>query len=1610
MSDKVVLHSAPPPPDVDSTERREISECFDLAEGMLQECKAAANIPALNTAIYLFRHAIHLLRRNGVNSLHEHRRLTACLDTFASTFLIRFSYTGEFTDVVNAFGLRRGAHRDPGTRGNLEAALALDGFVIDGSEVGDDVSDIINCATTILADFTGAIDLSTVETIIYIHREALARRALSDPDMWRSLLALSEAVLIRFHSSRRSEDLDEVVALRWQVHLIQPNRVMCLCAALMTGVKADLSVGRKQLMDAIQLFDLSVTSNKQAMDSCVSGNNFLQMFRQSGRISDLDAGISRLEEAEHQLSWGHEKRAVVANNLAASFYKRFEMRSDEADLKRAIELWSEDLALQRALESNPVPNTVTHSTPATVLDTSELRGLRLIGQPDLIVTLNNLTRAIETRFQKAGEMADLERAIELYNEVLALPPHRSRDTLPYRLAHAVDPIDGKSYANDSAGPDPSWAHYPSRSYYLHHLGQLFHKRFNQKADISDLDSAVNLYREAIALQSVPYSDRDALFSNLGAALDERFEISGTISELDEAIEAHRKALTLLSGSHPQHDIFLYNQARSQYQRWTRLANVEDLDSSIECYRGALALQSPPHPQREQSLVGLGKALRERVDKRGDMSDLHDDIEIHRELLSLRPAPDPHRKHSLRNLATGLHKRCRLYQQSATDLDRAIELQREAVTLVPAPDPDRGVYLDTLASLLSTRFKQRGDFADLDTVISLYREAITVLPVAHFACDRPLGNLSAALYMRYESNRNRSDLELAIDFCRQALTLRPTPHPDRADSLANLAGLLQLRMEESKDAQDINNVIDLYHEALGHWKVSHPNYTTTLINLALTLAIRFQQSGDPTDLESSSDSIYEALHRVPEPSPVRGNALSTMATTLLLKYKQSGESHYLDESMSTFHEASTYIYGSVPHRLFIAQQWAKDAEEVGHTSALEAYRIAISLLPQLAMLGLDIYARRRALTTPRHGLASKAADCAIRFDDLNTAVELLETGRSVFWSQALQLRTPLDELRLVDPELADKASAILVKLEEGSHRNLSSRSILAPYSQEYISLDVEAQGYSDLNVEWLQTLQNIRQRKGLEHFLLPKPFEALRYSAIHGPVVILNASGSHATALIITLDKDVQCLPLPDITFWSAMVMARLLRVQGLPNSSFLISKVLTELYAVSNRGELSATEIRLYGHMEGAPNLNHGDFLRFLLGELWTSIGKPVLSALKLTKSANPPRIWWCPTGPFCFLPIHAAGVYEENNEHCLSDYVISSYAPTLSTLLDRPTHTATRFKMTAVIQPETTGFASLWYTREELSKIEARVPPQWLTSLGRNSQTAVDTALFHLHQSSIAHFACHGVQDSANPLDSGLLLTDGRLKVSQIMERANDSPNETSFRNRMSLAFLSACETAKGDEELPDEAMHLASALLFAGFRGVVATMWTIADPDGPKVADDFYEYLFRQCDAVSNPPSRPDLTKAAEALHVAIGNLRKEKGISLSRWVPFISFGRTETAAVTPAEISHFAKQRGGGEQRQELSSPECSCALIRDRPMRKERSWTARLQDDPLTTSDTGRLPFRVLRTTPGVDVRRSKELSAVARASWVAVTVARQQHEGGEWSRRLPLAGPINGNYE
>lgn len=65
------------------------------------------------------------------------------------------------------------------------------------------------------------------------------------------------------------------------------------------------------------------------------------------------------------------------------------------------------------------------------------------------------------------------------------------------------------------------------------------------------------------------------------------------------------------------------------------------------------------------------------------------------------------------------------------------------------------------------------------------------------------------------------------------------------------------------------------------------------------------------------------------------------------------------------------------------------------------------------------------------------------------------------------------------------------------------------------------------------------------------------------------------------------------------------------------------------------------------------------------------------------------------------------------------------------------------------------------------------------------------------------------------------------------------------------------------------------------------MADHDGPRISAAFYEHLFKGCSAGPDNLVLPDLTKGAEALHVAVAKLRADPSVPFSRWVPFVHYG---------------------------------------------------------------------------------------------------------------------------
>jgi hypothetical protein len=244
----------------------------------------------------------------------------------------------------------------------------------------------------------------------------------------------------------------------------------------------------------------------------------------------------------------------------------------------------------------------------------------------------------------------------------------------------------------------------------------------------------------------------------------------------------------------------------------------------------------------------------------------------------------------------------------------------------------------------------------------------------------------------------------------------------------------------------------------------------------------------------------------------------------------------------------------------------------------------------------------------NGLARDAAASAIRSGEYVKAITFLEEGRSIFWSQALQLRTPLVELESKAPDLAKEFKDLSQALEQGSQRE-TSWSLSGP-SKKRLNTEQEAAHYRSLHRSWLSVLERIRSLDGLYGFLLPIPFDKLQKAAAHGTFVILNASDSGCAALTVTLSNIVH-VPLPRCTFKNIEMLAKMIQTACGARSGF-VPKLQIQVLSKTMKDLPESTRTDRYSHPAPSIAANSDDIFQEVLAILWTYVVEPVFRSLNL--------------------------------------------------------------------------------------------------------------------------------------------------------------------------------------------------------------------------------------------------------------------------------------------------------------------------------------------------------------------------------------------------------------
>ncbi|TET24671.1 MAG: CHAT domain-containing protein [Candidatus Cloacimonadota bacterium] len=143
-----------------------------------------------------------------------------------------------------------------------------------------------------------------------------------------------------------------------------------------------------------------------------------------------------------------------------------------------------------------------------------------------------------------------------------------------------------------------------------------------------------------------------------------------------------------------------------------------------------------------------------------------------------------------------------------------------------------------------------------------------------------------------------------------------------------------------------------------------------------------------------------------------------------------------------------------------------------------------------------------------------------------------------------------------------------------------------------------------------------------------------------------------------------------------------------------------------------------------------------------------------------------------------------------------------------------------------------------------------------------------------VIHLATHGNMQS-NPLESYLLFagdTEDEQRLT-LLEVAG----YTALRNKTTLVFLSACQTATEEGRgTGSELISLAEAFAMAGPPTLIATLWEVNDVSTSKLAVKFYHVLKRE---------KKDKLEALRRAQLAL--LKSDKFSHPFFWAPFLLIG---------------------------------------------------------------------------------------------------------------------------
>ncbi|KAG9092431.1 hypothetical protein FS749_015751, partial [Ceratobasidium sp. UAMH 11750] len=706
---------------------------------------------------------------------------------------------------------------------------------------------------------------------------------------------------------------------------------------------------------------------------------------------------------------------------------------------------------------------------------------------------NNLAKVLRSRFQRLGELEDLSDALKYQHQAVSLAPLEAN---------------------------------PLSALYLNNLGSLYRTQFDRLGQLGDVNHAISLHSQAISRAGQLKGDLPRFYAGLGEAYEARYGRLADLDDIQSAIQTHQHATFLAQKYGYEEARCLLNLGGSYRHRFERLGNVADIEKAIGCLLEAVEHASNDEVENATYLSELAVTYRVRYEHLGILEDINESISRHDQSLALLPDNHSLRPLFLFRLGQALEARgC--HSGKLEDIDSAITCHLTAISFLQ-DDHEYHDYrinlLDSgLGSAYESRFDRLGDRSDIDKSVTHRMMAVRLTPNDHSYLPARLMGLALSYISRHQRLGELRDIDEAISLQLRAISIIPDDHASKPSFLDSLGIAYMRRFEQGSDEADLDQAILSQLQSVTLQSTAEgQELPLALTNLCASYIRRFKLHEKLDDINKAIEAGVRARALAPDDDVI---LLSNLGNAYKLRFGSLEDSNDLNMSIDAYSTAALLPTSNPSFRYHTAREWAQLSSLHQLPSALPAHQRVMELLPQVVWLGTSVQHRYRDISA-LGGSVAEAVSAAIEWENYELALEWFEQGRSIVWKQTLQLRTPLGQLRDINPELADRIESVGRALD----RAMKPQSVGVAMEMGVPAAERSAQRHRQLAQEWENLMDDVYETLGEGNPYRPRKAASLVRAARTGPVIGINVHAYGCDALVVKPDStSVACVPLPSLS-------------------------------------------------------------------------------------------------------------------------------------------------------------------------------------------------------------------------------------------------------------------------------------------------------------------------------------------------------------------------------------------------------------------------------------------------------------------------------------------------